>query len=163
MTRGPRPTPTHLRLLRGNPSKRPVNPNEPKPSIPEECLPPPKFLEPYAVEEWQRVAPELHRLGLLTVPDVGALAAYCGAYARWRNAEEVLAKIAANDPTMRGLLVKQVGMGATINPLVKVARLAAADMIRAAGEFGMTPAARSRIAAGVGEIHHGKFDGYLAG
>lgn len=28
---GPPKTPTHLRLVRGNPSKRPINENEPKP------------------------------------------------------------------------------------------------------------------------------------
>lgn len=28
---GPPKTPTHLRLVRGNPSKRPINNNEPKP------------------------------------------------------------------------------------------------------------------------------------
>jgi phage terminase small subunit len=32
-----------------------------------------------------------------------------------------------------------------INPLVKMARNAAADMLRYAAEFGMTPAARTRI------------------
>ncbi len=29
---GPPKTPTHLRLVRGNPSKRPINENEPKPT-----------------------------------------------------------------------------------------------------------------------------------
>jgi phage terminase small subunit len=33
---------------------------------------------------------------------------------------------------------------------VQVARHAAADMVRLAGHFGMTPAARSRLAAGIG-------------
>lgn len=28
---GPPKTPTHLRLVRGNPSKRPINKNEPQP------------------------------------------------------------------------------------------------------------------------------------
>jgi hypothetical protein len=31
---GPRPTPTYLKLLRGNPGRRPINKNEPKPEIP---------------------------------------------------------------------------------------------------------------------------------
>ena len=31
MRRGPKPTPTHLRLLQGNPHKRSVNPIEPQP------------------------------------------------------------------------------------------------------------------------------------
>ena len=51
----------------------------------------PSFLAPYAVEEWERTAPELHRLHMLTIVDVMPLAAYFQAYARWRVAEEALA------------------------------------------------------------------------
>jgi hypothetical protein len=41
---GPRPTPTHLQLLRGNPSKRPLNKGEPVPDIPAAVPEPPAFL-----------------------------------------------------------------------------------------------------------------------
>jgi phage terminase small subunit len=47
---------------------------------------------------------------------------------------------------------------------VVVSRKAANDMVRFASEFGLTPAARSRISAGAdGEPQHGKFTGLLAG
>jgi P27 family predicted phage terminase small subunit len=92
------------------------------------------------------------------------LAAYCGAYGRWRIAEETLAGIAANDPVMSGLLVRSPDGNARINPLVRIAAKAAEDMVRFASEFGMTPAARSRIAAGVcGLPDAGKFSGLLGG
>jgi phage terminase small subunit len=46
---------------------------------------------------------------------------------------------------------------------VKIASDAAADMIRFAGEFALTPIARSRLAAGVyGQPAPSKFDGLLA-
>ena len=59
---------------------------------------------------------------------------------------------------MNGLLVRSVDGNAKINPLVRIAATAAEDMVRFAGEFGLTPVARARIAAGVGPQRPGKFD-----
>ena len=75
--RGPRPMPTHLRLLRGNPSKEPLNKNEPQPTIDPEIPDVPEFLTGYAADEWCRVSEELYRLKLLTSVDTHTLAAYC--------------------------------------------------------------------------------------
>jgi len=162
MTRGPRPTPTVLRVLRGNPGHRPINQNEPQPFVPDDCPAPPAHVIGHAAEEWNRIAPELYRLGLLTVADIGPLAAYCGAYARWRTAEETIQRLANNDPELHAMLVEtECGVG--ISPLIKIARWAANDMVRFAGEFGLSPAARCRIAAGpFGEVRKSKFDGLLA-
>jgi P27 family predicted phage terminase small subunit len=163
MKRGPRPIPTHLKLLRGNPGHRPINPDEPKPVVPDYCPKPPPFVSGYAAEEWARIGPELHRLGLLTLVDTAPLASYCMAYERWRIAEEIIARVAVGDHAMHGLLIKRDNSVA-VNPLVVVSRKAANDMVRFASEFGLTPAARSRISAGAdGEPQHGKFTGLLAG
>jgi P27 family predicted phage terminase small subunit len=146
---GPPPTPLHLRMLRGNPGKRRLRP-EPEPAREPQCPDPPAFVTGYAADEWWRVAPELHRLGLLTVLDIMPLAAYCVSYRRWRQAEEALAKMAERDPDTGALIIKnQVGHPQR-NPLVKIAADAAADMLRYANEYGLTPVARSRLAAGVG-------------
>jgi P27 family predicted phage terminase small subunit len=148
-------------LLRGNPGKRAI-PEEPEPQVPAKCPEPPEHLVGYACDEWYRIAPELHRLGLLTIADIGPLAAYCYAYGQWRSAAEILSKIADNDRVMQGLLIRRDGQ-AVPNPVVKLVRNAAMDMVRYASEFGLTPAARSRIAAGYsGEQRQGKFDGLLA-
>ena len=162
MKRGPRPMPTHLRLLRGNPGHRRINPDEPMPVVPDNCPKPPPFVKGYAAEGWARIAPELHRLSLLTLVDIAPLAAYCMAYARWRTAEEAMAHVADGDP-MHGLLIKHLN-SLGVNPLVGVSRRAAADMVRFASEFGLTPAARSRIAAGpfADQNRASKFDGLLA-
>lgn len=158
---GPPPVPTNLRVLRGNPSKRPLRAQPTQTSAPPEA---PSYLVSYACDEWHRVAPELHRLGLLTLLDVHALAAYCQSYARWRTAEELLAKMAERDPTTRALLIKDATGNPRQNPLVRTAAHAAGDMLRYAGEFGLTPVARARLAAGpFGQPPGGgKFDGLLA-
>jgi phage terminase small subunit len=64
--RGAKPTPTYLKLLKGNPGRRAVR-AEIAPAQPESVPEPPEFLSSFARDEWWRVAPELHRLGLLTV------------------------------------------------------------------------------------------------
>ena len=104
----------------------------------------PDFLPPYAKDEWYRIAEELYYLKLLTRIDMQPLAAYCNAYATWRTAVETLAEIAARDPAMKGLLMKTT-KGAMQSPLVMTARQSANDMVRYACEFGLTPAARTRI------------------
>ena len=156
-----RKVPTHLRLLRGNPGKRPIKP-EPEPSVPETLPEPPSFLSVYAVNEWWRVVPELRALGLLTVLDVQPLAAYCVAYAHWIAAEQALAQMAADDPRFNGLMITGSTGSHLANPLVKIARNAAADMLHFAAEFGMTPRARSYLDAAGRLSGPSKFDGLLA-
>jgi P27 family predicted phage terminase small subunit len=146
-TCGPKTRPAHLKLLAGNPGKRRI-PDEIQPFRLPEPPEPPSFLDAYGVEEWQRLAPELHRLRLLSVVDQAALAGYCASFSRWRNAEEVLKLYAARDPAVRGLMVKGARQGIE-NPMVYIARTSAKEMLRFATEFGFTPAARARIAAGV--------------
>ena len=71
---GPSPEHPHLTLLKGNPGKRRAR-VPPEPARLDECPPPPDHLNGYAKETWLQVAPELFRVGLLTVLDVGSLAA----------------------------------------------------------------------------------------
>jgi phage terminase small subunit len=67
--------PSSLRMLKGNPGRRPMTKTEPAvpPGIPE----PPEFLTDVALQEWRRVAPELAAAGLLTELDRAALSMYC--------------------------------------------------------------------------------------
>ena len=59
------PVPFPLKVLRGNPGKRPMK-REPQPEQHADVPEPPAFITGYAADEWWRSAPELHRLGLLT-------------------------------------------------------------------------------------------------
>ena len=159
---GPPKTPTNLRILRGNPSHRPLPRGEPQPQIAESCPEPPPFVTGYAADQWWTVAPELHRLGLLTKVDVACLAAFCQSYARLRTAEEALARMADRDEHTGALLVTAVEGNVQRNPLIRIAQDAAKDMLAFGGQFGMTPASRVRLAAGgYGPSPPSKFDGLL--
>jgi phage terminase small subunit len=70
---GPPPEHPHLRLLKGNPGKRPSR-SPPEPARTEQCPEPPEHLTGYAREAWLHLAPELHRLNLFTVLASGLLA-----------------------------------------------------------------------------------------
>jgi len=131
--------PTKLKLLRGNPGQRPIR-HEPEPRIPIEFPQPPEHLSDDAKSEWQRLGPELYHLGLLTVSDLNSFTCYCNSCGRWMTAEREL--------TQAGVLTQTAENGQVIaHPLVAVARNAAADMMRYSTEFGLTPAARRKLAA----------------
>ena len=83
--RGRRPTPTALKLIQGNPGKRALNPNEPKPVTAVPTYP--AHLSPTAKAEWKRLAQQLEKLGMISQLDRTAFAAYCQAYGRWVEAE----------------------------------------------------------------------------
>ena len=133
-----KPKPTALRLIEGNPSRRPFNKNEPKPApvIPK-C---PRHLNAAAKVEWKRIAKTLHKLGLLTEIDGGQLALYCQAWGRWVEAEAALKK--------NGTVIKSPKTGWQVkSPYLMVANKAMEQMQRALSEFGMSPASRARVQA----------------
>lgn len=133
--RGRRPKPTRLKVLTGNPGRRPLNEDEPQPKVViPEC---PSELGPVARREWDRLAAELVALKLLTNLDRAALAAYCGAYALWAEATEQIQKY--------GTMVKSPTGYPIQSPYVSIANRQAEIMMRVASEFGFTPASRGRI------------------
>jgi len=144
-TTGPKPKPTALKLVTGNPGKRALPKNEA--SLPL-CEPtPPAFLCDDAKVEWGRVCSALYAAGLMTELDRAALAAYCAAYGRWAQAERAINTMAGKDGINAALLIKTKEGNAIQNPLVGIANKARNDVVRFAAEFGMTPSARSRVSA----------------
>src|SRR5689334_7039238 len=86
--RGRRPKPTALKILHGDR----IDPDHVEPQ-PEAAIPTcPEHLDKAAKQEWDRLAQELHQLGLLTRLDMAVLAAYCQCWARWVAAERQLAE-----------------------------------------------------------------------
>lgn len=136
---GRRPLPPHLKVVRGNPGRRPVKAASAVVIPPRGCPTPPGHLTTEALEEWHRLAPDLYVAGVLTALDVAALAAYAQAYGLWRQAETAMAGVELVHVTPRG---NQIA-----HPLLNVARRARADMLRFAAELGLTPASRGRIVA----------------
>jgi len=145
MTRGRKPKPTVLKLVTANPGKRPLNTNEPIPVSGR--LNAPEFLIPDARAEWDRVAEDLVASGLITVADLGALAVYCTAFGRLVQAERILATDAKANPENEGLTIETASGNVIMNPRLGIRNKAAADLMKAAAELGMTPSARSRVQA----------------
>jgi phage terminase small subunit len=106
-----------MKLLQGNPGKRPLPKNEPKPKV--GCDPPP-WLPVDARAQWKRLAPRLIELGILTEVDGDAFAALC--------------MLTAN------LAVLGTIQGAAIADCTR-------ELRQLWGRFGMTPADRSKVAA----------------
>ena len=137
------PVPTALRLIRGNPSKRPLPKNEPV--VPLAQPDPPPFLCDDAKEEWVRICGTLHAAGLMTEIDRAALAAYAAAYGRWAQAERAINRLAESGDVNSGLTILTSNGNVIQNPLIGIANKAKTAVVRFAAEFGMTPSARSRV------------------
>ena len=133
---GRKPKPTRLKILEGNPGERPLNTKEPK--FPVSPGDPPDWLDAVAQEEWRRLAPSLLACGLLQIVDRTILAAYCKAYSRWRQAEELIEK----SPSM---MMKAGDRGYQKLPHIQIANRYLDQMRSIATEFGFTPASRSRL------------------
>lgn len=134
------PEPTKLKILRGNPGCRALNQLEPTPRTDTPRCP--RWLDKDARTKWRQLIPELKRMGVLTIVDGDALAAYCQIWARWKEAELFIQKhgpvvaIKHKDGSLKYL--QQV-------PQVAIARTLLQLLNRFQQEFGMTPASRSRI------------------
>ncbi|MBC7981964.1 phage terminase small subunit P27 family [Candidatus Parcubacteria bacterium] len=133
--RGRKPKPTAVKQFEGNPGKRPLNTNEPKPdSKSAKC---PTWLDIEAKKEWKRMCKQLEHLGILTEIDMAAYAGYCQAYARWKEAEEFITK--------HGLIVKTPSGYWQQVPQVSIAQTYLKIMNKFCEQFGLTPSSRSRI------------------
>lgn len=129
------PKPTALRVLHGNPGNQPVRGDEPQPR--KSTPTPPDWLAPEALAEWERIVPELARVGLLTVVDRAALIVYCEAWARYVDATKVIQE---QGPLITGYRGSDVR-----NPAALVAKDAEATIRAFCHEFGLSPSARARM------------------
>jgi P27 family predicted phage terminase small subunit len=131
--------PTVLKIARGNPGQRRLPDDEPQPATDIDLAPPPMLADdPEARGEWERTAPMLHRLGLLTEADRDALVLYCVTFARWREAEKQLRKY--------GLLITAKGNPyPMMSPYLSIANKAQAQCRALLMEFGLTPVSRTRV------------------
>lgn len=136
---GRRPLPKEVKEARGTLEKaREQRATAQAPAIrfPQARLLPPDWLDEEGCNEWNRIVPELDGVRVLTNPDLVALANYC--------ANVSLLITATRAYQSEGLMKTK----ARVHPLIKVAHEARAQCLRFAIEFGLTPAARTRVAAG---------------
>ena len=133
---GRRPKPTAVKKLAGNPGKRKLNQTEPQPRkraprMPEEFRGTPRETQ------WRRITRELRGMQLLTSADADAIALYCDTYCRWQDATKHLSE--------EGMIVHTENGFPIQSPYLGIANKCMAQMQKLLIEFGMTPAARSRI------------------
>jgi len=135
--RGRKPKPTAIKVLAGNPGRRPVNKAEPRFHVPERTPSPPSFLSASAAEIWRDLGKLLREAGLFTVVDRYALAMFCAVADRWMEAERKLQQT--------GVVITSEAGGLYQNPWLSIANKAWGQMRQMLSEFGLTPAERSRL------------------
>ncbi|QKJ47893.1 phage terminase small subunit P27 family [Proteus vulgaris] len=131
-------TPSHLQLVRGNPSKRPINKKEPKP--PKGVPPTPKHFTKQGKYWFKRIAEELDAMGVMSQMDAKALELLVEAYTEYRHHCDVLDEegYTYKNNTESGLMIKAHPSAAM--------KADAWKRIRAMlSEFGMTPASRAKV------------------
>lgn len=133
--RGRRPTPTSLKVLAGNPGKRPLTPAAPFTAGTPEM---PAFLTGEAAKEWVRLTALCD--GLLAPSHAGILTVVCQHFATFRAADDFLKKhgevYETNGPS--GRLIRSY-------PQVKQRFEALKQYRLALGDLGLTPVAMSRV------------------
>jgi P27 family predicted phage terminase small subunit len=151
MAVGRPPKPTHIRALAGNPGKRPLNENEPKP---EKGIPGcPEWLQDYAREYYEELSPKLDAMGVLTTADRDALVALAISLANMRYGYEQTRKV--------GFIMKTPSGYVQTNPFVGLTNHAIKQARAMMQEFGMTPSARTRITVADAESESDPFDDFL--
>lgn len=150
---GRRRIPTKLHILHGNPSKinlKKTVAEEPSPNVQLKVPNPPIVLKKNKIarREWNRIAPELHRLGLLTDIDLTALALYCITYSQWIEAIDNIRRCKeGNKEEGSGMVITSPTGYTTQSPYMKIATEKASEIRSYLVEFGMTPSSRGRVKA----------------
>jgi P27 family predicted phage terminase small subunit len=149
--RGRKPTPTVIKLLRGNPGRRPLNTSEPKPrALSMEC--PAELTDTEARLEWdRRIVPAIVS-GQITSADWALALAHCELYAEWR---------ACALEAMKHPRIISVGKQPQPNPYRSEARKIRAELWKVDAELGFSPVSRSRVTAGLPDVPQSKWAGLV--
>jgi P27 family predicted phage terminase small subunit len=141
--RGPAPAPTALKLLKGVRPAR-INKNEPKPTGVTGAIPKgwAQTMSAMAKKFWQKNAPDLARIGLLTHADLEAFRAMAEIYSRWLRCDAVLRR--------KGLTMKDY-KGERLRPEAGLANKCETQFMAYCKQFGMVPAERGRTNVPGGE------------
>lgn len=148
-------TPPQLHVLRGDPSKMGATKLatlldevvRPAVEIPDA----PSSLSKEARAEWGRITPHLAKLGLVSQIDRAALAAYCTAWGDYVWAEERIkalnaeARKAGDKSGERGRIWDTPSGYKQISVPLQIRNRAMEMMAKFLSEFGMSPAARTRV------------------
>lgn len=139
---GRRPLPSNVVQLRGNPGHRPLPKDEPVVEIKAPICP--KWLGPVARQEWHWIVPKLTEARVIAEIDRAALLSYCTAYETLQLAYAQLRQVLEANPNAHML---RTAKGFAVNPLYRIIAQAKKELNVSAAEFGLSPSARTRIAA----------------
>jgi len=153
--RGPKPLPANVHLLRGNPSKKAIGQLLDDVVRPEVAVPKcPDHLGEEARREWHRITKHLLPLGLISHIDRAALTGYCQAWGDYVWAQNRIKQLNADDPTgERGRIWDTPSGYKQISVPMQISNRALEQMAKFLAEFGMSPAARSRVTASDAQAH----------
>jgi len=142
--RGPRPQPTKLKILRGNPGCRPINKAEPQPTADGVVMP--SHLGEVAAGKWAELLPLLQAVKVMTRADIEALARYCDTYEWWLATRAKLRKDGDTYPILNDKgEVKYIAQ----RPEVAIAHKLAAQLHALEADFGLNPSSRTKLATQV--------------
>lgn len=158
MGKGRKPQPTHLRLVKGNPGKRALPQNEPKPKTAR----PPKpanLPDSTASKLWDVLEDELFNMGVLTTADGPALRMLCEVWARFFEARRIINQFGSMTYTTEGV----AGMQIKVHPAVGIMERAERSIRSWCSEFGLTPAARARVEKAIEDDEEDDLEGLFTG
>ena len=135
--RGPAPKPTNMRILEGNPSRRPLNNDEPQP---ENGAHKPGYLSDEASTIWDEVAPVIEAVGLLTKADADMFAAWCDATANYRLATVEIQRYRVSREGQDAVFAEK-----EIKALISSQRNFADLMVKFGTRFGLSSSDRSGL------------------
>jgi len=136
--RGPKPTPTQIKIARG--TLKAARKSEPEP--PATGIRMPAHLGPVAAARWAELLPIVQAMRVMTDADVEALARYCDTYEWWLA---VRAKLRAEGDTYPilndGGEIKYIAQ----RPEVSIAHKLATQLRQLEQDFGLNPSARTSL------------------
>jgi len=132
---GPARTPTARLKLTGSNKAKYERQDEPDPV--DVSFRAPKYLNKPAREEWDRVVPDLKRMGILSNTDMTILISYCQSWGQYLELQK--------DIDRDGFVI-EVNGNPKKNPAAACMEEAWKRFIRSGQELGLTPAARTKVA-----------------
>ena len=136
-------TPSHLKVVRGTVRKDRANPAEPQPDLAPDNVRPPDWLElsPLARKAWHELVPYLRGMGVLTRADRVALALLCDSLASYVTAKRTVQEVGGTYETENEHGAKMIRK----HPAVEIGAANSQFAKTMLGEFGLTPASRSKV------------------
>ncbi|MGI9159867.1 MAG: P27 family phage terminase small subunit [Saprospiraceae bacterium] len=159
--RGPKPKPTAIRILEGNPSRRELNANEPRVTV-LASKPSAVAMDEIASTEWDRV---MHAMptGVYTAADEAVLADYSIA---WSMLIGALLDIEKHGRLIEEPIIDKAGDIAGYklkeNPALRTWRAAHAILMQTTDRLGLSPGQRSRLGLNPDKKPPSKFGGLIA-